>query len=129
MYLLLTKEVEALASQIVDSAYKIHKTLGPGLPEGVYERCFCYELSLRAIPYKRQKEVPVVYEGLTMDNSLRLDLLVDDLIIVGFKAQANPHAAWNAQLLSYLKLADKRLGFLINFHVLMIKDGIKRIVR
>lgn len=129
MYQLLTKETEALASQIVDIAYKIHKTLGPGLLESVYERCFCYELSLRGIPYERQKKVPVVYEELTMDNSLRLDVLVDDRIIVEFKAQENPHPVWHAQLLSYLKLANKRLGFVINFHVLIIKDGIKRIVR
>lgn len=129
MYQLLTKETEALASQIVDIAYKIHRTLGPGLLESVYERCFCYELSLRGIPYERQKKVPVVYEELTMDNSLRLDVLVDDCIIVEFKAQENPHPVWNAQLLSYLKLANKRLGFVINFHVLVIKDGIRRMVR
>lgn len=75
MYQLLTKETEALASQIVDIAYKIHRTLGPGLLESVYERCFCYELSLRGIPYERQKKVPVVYEERTMDNSLRGDVL------------------------------------------------------
>lgn len=73
--------------------------------------------------------MPVVYEELTMDNSLRLDVLVDDCIIVEFKAQENPHPVWNAQLLSYLKLANKRLGFVINFHILVIKDGIRRMVR
>lgn len=129
MYPQLTAETEALATQVVDIAYKIHKALGPGLLESVYERCFCYELSLRGIPYQRQKEVPVVYEELTVDNSLRLDVLVDDSIIVEFKAQENPHPVWNAQLLSYLKLTGKRLGFVINFHVLLMKDGIKRIVR
>ena len=129
MYQLLSKETEALATQIVDIAYKIHRTLGPGLLESVYEHCFCYELSLRGIPYERQKKVPVVYEELTIDDSLRLDVLVDDSIIVEFKAQEHPHPVWNAQLLSYLKLANKRLGFVINFHVLTIKDGIRRIVR
>lgn len=129
MYLQLTAETEALATQVVDIAYKIHKALGPGLLESVYERCFCYELSLRGIPHERQKEVPVVYEEMVMDNSLRLDVLVADCIIVEFKAQETPHPVWNAQLLSYLKLTGKRLGFVINFHVLTIKDGIKRIVR
>lgn len=73
--------------------------------------------------------MPVVYEELTMDNNLRGDVLVDDCIIVEFKAQENPHPVWNAQLLSYLKLANKRLGFVINFHILVIKDGIRRMVR
>lgn len=129
MYQQLTEKTEALATEIVDIAYKVHKTLGPGLLEGVYERCFCYELSLRGIAYERQKEVPVIYEDIIMDNALRLDLLVDDLVIVEFKAQENPHPVWNAQLLSYLKLLNKRLGFVINFHVLVMKDGIKRLVR
>jgi GxxExxY protein len=129
MYQPLTAETEALATEIVDIACKVHKVLGPGLLESVYERCFCYELALRGIAHERQKEVPVVYEGLTIDNSLRLDLVVDNRIIVEFKAQDNPHPVWNAQLLSYLKLTGKRLGFVINFHVLLMKDGIKRIVR
>lgn len=129
MYQLLTEETEALATEIVDIAYKIHKTLGPGLLESVYERCFCYELAVPGIPHERQKEVPVTYEDIVLDNSLRLDLLVADRIIVEFKAQDNPHPVWNAQLLSYLKLMNKRLGFVINFHVLVMKDGIKRIVR
>src|SRR5687767_11066775 len=129
MYQHLTEETEALAKEIVDIAYKVHKTLGPGLLESVYERCFCYELSLRGIPHERQKEVPVTYEGLLMDNSLKLDVLVADRIIIEFKAQEIAHPVWNAQLLSYLKLMNKRLGFVINFHVLLMKDGIKRIVR
>ena len=129
MYQLLTEETEALGKEVVDIAFKVHKMLGPGLLESVYERCFCYELSLRGIPHERQKEVPVIYEGILMDNSLILDVLVADRIIVELKAQENPHPVWNAQLLSYLKLMDKRLGFLVNFHVLLMKDGIKRIVR
>jgi GxxExxY protein len=129
MYQQLTEETEALAKELVDIAYKVHKTLGPGLLESVYERCFCYELSLRGIAHERQKEVPVTYEGMLMDNSLKLDVLVADRIIVEFKAQENPHPVWNAQLLSYLKLMNKHLGFVINFHVLLMKDGIKRIVR
>lgn len=129
MYQQLTEETEALATEIVDIAYKIDETLGPGLLESVYERCFCYELITRGIPHERQKEVPVTYEGLIMDNSLRLDLLVDDCIIVELKAQENPHPLWNAQLLSYLKLTGKRPGFVLNFHVLVMKDGIRRIVR
>ena len=119
---------EYLGKQIVDIAYQIHKTLGPGLLEKVYEACFCYELAKRNIRFIQQQKVPVVYDGILFDEGLRLDLLIDDLVIVELKAQENYHPVWEAQLLSYLKLADKRLGYLINFTVPLIKDGIKRMV-
>ena len=77
---------------------------------------------------KEKKEVPIIYQTLDIDNGLRLDLLVDDLVIVEFKAQEIYHPVWDAQILSYLKLTKKRLGFLINFHVPLMKDGIKRII-
>ena len=77
---------------------------------------------------KEKKEVPIIYQTLEIDNGLRLDLLVDDLVIVEFKAQEIYHPVWDAQILSYLKLTKKRLGFLINFHVPLMKDGIKRII-
>ena len=96
--------------------------------EKVYETCFAYELTKRAIPFVMQKKVPIVYDSITFEEGLRLDLLVDDLIIVEIKAQENYHPVWEAQLLSYLKLADKNLGFLVNFTVPLIKDGIKRMV-
>ena len=128
MYKKVSEREEYLARQIVDIAIKIHKELGPGLLESVYAKCFYYELIKRDISFIKQKEVPIIYKTLQIDDGLRLDLLVDDLIIVEFKAQENYHPVWEAQLLSYLKLANKRLGFLINFHVPLMKDGIKRII-
>ena len=128
MYNKVSEHEEFLAKQIVDIAIKIHKELGPGLLESVYAKCFYYELNNRNIIYERQKEVPIIYQSLVIDEGLRLDILVDNLIIIEFKAQENYHPVWEAQLLSYLKLTGKRLGFLLNFHVPLMKDGIKRMV-
>lgn len=119
---------EWLGKQIVDIAYNIHKALGPGLLEKVYEACFCYELNKRGIKYITQQKVPIYYDSLEFPDGLRLDILVDDLVIVELKAQENTHPVWGAQLLSYLKLSNKNLGYLINFTVPLIKDGIKRMV-
>jgi len=128
MFKQLSEREEFLAKQIVDIAFSIHKQLGPGLLESVYEKCFCYELHTRHIPFLRQKEVSIIYNEFEIDDGLWLDILVDELIIIELKAQENFHPVWEAQTLSYLKLAQKRLGFLINFHVPLIKDGIKRII-
>jgi GxxExxY protein len=128
MYSKLTDREEFLAKQIVDTAYHIHKELGPGLLESVYEKCFCHELSKRNIAFLRQQQVPIIYDSLKIDDGLRLDLIVEDSIIIELKAFENYHPVWEAQLLSYLKLTNKRLGFLINFHVPLIKDGIKRMI-
>jgi len=122
------EHTEQLAKQVVDIAYNIHKALGPGLLESVYEKCFCYELTKREIPFTYQKKVPIQYDNIEFSEGLRLDILVDDIIIVELKAQENYHPVWEAQLLSYLKLANKKLGFIINFTVPLIKDGIKRMV-
>ncbi|WP_300602668.1 GxxExxY protein [Niabella sp.] len=119
---------EVLAKQVVDIAYTIHYKLGPGLLESVYQTCFCYELSKRNIPFIQQRKVPIKYDDIEFPEGLRLDILVDDLIIVELKAQENYHPVWEAQLLSYLKLSDKHLGFIINFSVSLIKNGIKRMV-
>jgi GxxExxY protein len=128
MFKKLSDREEFIARQIVDIAVKIHKELGSGLLESVYAKCFCHELDSRKIYFEKQKEVPIVYQSLQIDDGLRLDLIVDDSIIIEFKAQENYHPVWQAQILSYLKLTGKRLGFLINFHVPLMKDGIKRIV-
>lgn len=130
MYTKLSDREEYLAKQIVDIAYHIHKQLGPGLLESVYEKCFCFELTLakREISFLKPKDVPIIYESLKIDDGLRLDLLIEELIIIELKAQENYHSVWEAQLISYLKLTEKRLGFLINFHLPLIKDGIKRII-
>ena len=119
---------EWLGKQIVDIAYQIHRHLGPGLLEKVYEACFCYELSKRQRPFTTQKKVSIKYDEIEFEEGLRLDILVDDLIIIELKAQENYHPVWEAQLLSYLRLLDKNLGFIINFTTPLIKDGIKRMV-
>jgi GxxExxY protein len=128
MFQKLSEREEFLAKKVVHIAYSIHKQMGPGLLESVYEKCFSYELSNSNIVYERQKEVPIIYNELKIADGLRLDLIIEDLLIVELKAQENFHPVWEAQLISYLKLTNKRIGFLINFHVPLIKDGIKRII-
>lgn len=117
---------EWLAEQVVDSAVKVHKHLGPGLLESVYEQCLIRELELRDIPVRTQVTLPIAYEGLRLDSGLRLDLLVDDLLIIELKAVEQILPVHEAQLLSYLKLSGKRLGLLLNFHVSLMRDGIRR---
>lgn len=117
-----------LAKIVIDIAFKIHKALGPGLLESVYEKCFCYELKKQGIPYINQQLIPVRYEEMIIDNALKIDILVDDLLILELKAQDIYHPVWDAQILSYLKLTEKRIGYLINFHVPLMKQGFKRFV-
>ena len=124
----LSKKEEDIAKKVVDSAYLVHKALGPGILEKVYEACFCYELNKKGLFYNRQIDVPIVYDGLTFEEGFRLDVLIEDLVICELKAVDNMHPVWEAQILSYLKLSGKRLGFLINFNERYIKDGIKRII-
>jgi GxxExxY protein len=124
----LSKREESIAGKIVDAAYTVHKKLGPGLLEKVYEVCFCHELSKRGLKFKRQVDIPIVYDGMTFDEGLRLDVLVEKLIICELKAVDQMNSLWEAQVISHLKLTGKRLGFLINFNVPLIKDGIKRII-
>ncbi len=119
--------IDAVASQIVDSAFKVHKSLGPGLLENVYEVCLAHELHRRGIAFERQVSLPIVYEGLRLDGGLRLDLLVDSRVIIEIKAVELLLPVHHAQVLTYLKLSGHRLGFLINFNVPLIKQGIKRI--
>lgn len=119
---------ERIGKLIVDSAFTVHSSLGPGLLEKVYEICFCHELKKRGLSYERQVDIPVVYDNLIFDEGLRLDVLVEDLVICELKAIENVNPVWEAQLLSHLKLTNKRLGYLINFDVGLIKNGIKRMV-
>ena len=107
---------------------KVHRTLGPGLLERVYEVCFCYELEKLGIDVKRQLNVPIVYDGIEFEEGYRLDLIVNDTIIVELKAAENYHPVWQAQVLSYLKVTGKRLGFIINFNVPLMKNGVKRVI-
>ena len=124
----LTEHEERVGKQVVDIAFQIHKSLGPGLLEKVYEACFGYELTKRKLPFVTQQKVPIIYDKLEFAEGLRLDLLVADAVIIELKAQENYHPVWEAQLLSYLRLANKNLGFIINFTVPLMKDGIKRMV-
>ena len=117
---------EYLGKEIVDCAYKVHKSLGPGLLEKVYEICFCHELTKKGIPFQRQIDIPIVYDGLKFDEGLRLDVLVYDLVICELKAKDELNPIWKAQVISHLKITGKNLGYLINFIVTLIKDGISR---
>jgi len=127
-YKLLSRREEDIGKNIVDAAYNVHKVLGPGLLEKVYEACFCHELSKRDLAYQRQVDIPIYYDGLYFDEGLRLDVLVEDMVICELKAVDKVNPVWTAQLLSHLKLTGKRLGYLINFNVPLIKNGIKRMV-
>ncbi len=124
----LTERERWLTSQIMDIAISIHRFLGPGLLESVYEKCFCYELTKRNIPFVKQKCIELVYDNLIIDEGLRIDIIIDDLIIIELKAQETYHPVWEAQLLSYLKLTQKRLGYILNFHVPLMKNGVKRMI-
>jgi GxxExxY protein len=115
-----------LTGQLMNIAISIHKILGPGLLESIYEKCFCYELSKRNIAFVRQQPIPVVYNTMCLDEGLKIDLVIEDSIIIELKAQEMSNPIWEAQLLSYLRLSGKRLGYIMNFHVPLMKDGIKR---
>ena len=116
------------AREIVNAAYKIHTTLGPGLLESVYEATLAYELGKRGIEVVRQQPIPVVYESVRMEMGFRADLIVGGSVIVELKSVEIVAPVHKKQLLTYLRLADKRLGLLVNFGAELIKDGITRVV-
>jgi GxxExxY protein len=118
--------IEFIAFQIVDSAIKIHKYLGPGLLEKVYETCLEHELKKRGLNVQRQLIIPIEYDSLCLEEGFRLDLLVENKVIVELKAIENHNKLWEAQLISYMKLLHMPLGFLINFNTPLVKNGIKR---
>ncbi len=120
--------VEALATAVVDSAFRVHRALGPGLLESVYEACLAHELDKRAVPHQRQVAVPIHYDGVCLDAGLRLDMWAAQSLVVELKAVEKVLPVHTAQLMTYLKLTDNRLGLLINFNVPRIKDGIKRVI-
>jgi GxxExxY protein len=111
---LLSEKDEAFAKKIVDAAYTVHKGLGPGLLEKVYEVCFCHELTKRGLQYQQQVNLPIVYDGMTFDEGLRVDVFVEQSTICELKAVDQVNPVWEAQILSHLKLAKKRLGFLMS---------------
>ena len=127
-YASLSEHEERIATAIVDAAFAVHSALGPGLLEKVYEACFCYELEKHGLNCRRQVDVPITYDGVVFDEGLRLDVLVEDAVVCELKAVDKMNPVWEAQILSHLRLTGKRLGFLINFNVPLIKRGVKRFV-
>jgi GxxExxY protein len=125
----ISPEEEFIGKAIVNAAFVVHKELGPGLLEKVYEVCFCHILRKNGFEVKRQLDIPITFDGLYFEEGLRLDVLVNDLVICELKAIENVNPLWEAQLLSHLTLTGKRLGYLINFNVPLIKNGIKRMVK
>jgi GxxExxY protein len=118
--------LEKLAKAVIDSLFEVHRELGPGLLESAYEMALCHEFTLRKIRFERQKPQPVIYKGVTLECGFRIDVLVEDELVLELKSVDALLPLHDAQLINYLRLADKRIGFLINFNVPRIKDGIRR---
>jgi len=121
-------ELNKLATQVVDACFHVHKEMGPGLLENIYVTCLVKEFELRDLKVKREVFVPLYYKGIELAKDFRIDILVEDEIVLEIKSVEIMHPVFDAQIISYLKIADKKLGFLINFNVPLIKDGIKRFV-
>ena len=124
----LSENEEKIGRAIVNAAFNVHNELGPGLLERIYEVCLSHELKKAGFLVKRQVELPIVYDGIQFDEGLKLDLLVNNLVIVELKAIEIVNPLWKAQILSHLKLTELRLGYLINFSVPLIKQGISRFI-
>ena len=121
-------QIDELSYKVIGCAMEVHKTLGPGLFENIYEQALVHELTLNGIPVKTQAEIEINYKGTNLGNGLRLDVLVDNTLIVELKSVEELKPLHHKQLLTYLRLTDKRVGILINFNTENLKDGIKRIV-
>ena len=122
------RKEDLLSREIIAAAIEVHRELGPGLLESSYEECLCHELHRREIPCVRQKTLPVCYKGIELECGYRLDVVVDDLVILELKAVENILPIHTAQLLTYLKLSKLKLGLLINFNTPQLRQGIKRLV-
>ena len=118
--------INALSYEVIGAAIEVHRTLGPGLLESSYRECLCRELSLRNIQFKRECGLPLQYKGLRLDCGYRMDVLVADLVVVEIKAVEALAPIHDAQLLTYLRLGGWKVGLLINFNVVVLKDGIRR---
>jgi GxxExxY protein len=123
-----SEKIEEIAKVIVNASFKVHKELGPGLLEKVYEACLAYEIEKAGLIVKRQVDIPIIYDGIQLNEKLRLDLIVENLVIVEIKAVEIVNPVWQAQIISHLRLTNNELGFLINFNVPLIKNGIKRFI-
>jgi GxxExxY protein len=128
VYAPVPQHVERVGKVVLDAVFKVHSALGPGLLESVYETCTAFEARESGLQVTTQVALPVTYRDIKMDAGLRLDMLVEDCVIVEFKLVETMNPIYDAQLITYLKLTGIRLGFLINFNVVHLKDGIKRIV-
>ena len=119
---------EEAAREVVDAAIAVHRELGPGLLESAYEQCLAFELARRGLKVERQKDLPLIYQNMRIDTGYRLDLLVQDCVVVELKAVEKLEPIHEAQVLTYLKLTKHRIGLLLNFNVRLLKDGIRRLV-
>ncbi|HEY7403963.1 MAG TPA: GxxExxY protein [Candidatus Angelobacter sp.] len=122
------KRENQISGVVLDAAIAVHNALGPGLLESAYQACLAYELRSRGLRVETQVPLPIKYREVFVDAPYRLDILIEDLVVIEIKAAERLLPVHEAQLLSYLKLSGKRLGLLINFHVVRLKDGYKRIV-
>jgi GxxExxY protein len=122
-------DINQLSNRIIGAAIEVHKALGPGLLESAYEECLCEELDVRRLKYVRQVPLPVYYKSRKLDCGYRLDVVVENAIILELKSCEKIEPIYEAQLLTYLKLSGLHLGLILNFNVSMMRDGIKRIVR
>jgi GxxExxY protein len=121
--------LEAIGRHVLNSAIKVHRALGPGLLESAYEHCLAHELTVRGVKVRRQVSLPIEYEGLRLDAGYRLDLVVGDAVVVEVKAVEAISRLYEAQLLTYLRLSGLRLGYLLNFNAVQLKQGLRRFVR
>ena len=121
-------EIELVGEKVLDAAFKVHTNLGPGLLESVYEACLAYEIRKRGLTVETQVALPVIYDNVRVDAGLRLDMVVEECVIVELKSVDTMIPVYEAQLLTYLKLTNYRLGFLINFNVPHLRNGFKRMV-
>ena len=120
--------INELSGIVIGAAIEVHKVLGPGLLESAYENCLCHELQLKNVVFERQKPLPITYKGVTLDCGYRLDVVVQDLLVLEVKACDRIESIHQAQLLTYLKLSGLSLGLLLNFNVPVMRDGIVRVV-
>jgi GxxExxY protein len=121
------QQVNELTERIIGAAIEVHRVTGPGLLESAYQECLCYELSRSGLEFKRQVQMPVAYKGLKLDCGYRLDLLVEDSVIVELKSVDHLLPIHSAQLLTYLKLSGRKVGLLMNFNEPVLKDGLRRL--
>ena len=122
-------ELNHITKKIIGCAIEVHRDLGPGLLESAYEECLAYELIYNGLEIKRQQPTPIVYKDIKLDCGYRIDILVENLVIVELKVVDVINAVHEAQVLTYMKFANKPLGLLINFNVSLLKDGIRRYIR